>query len=148
MKKHANKVWRVPRRKNKAAGPTDDIAADLEAHLVLHATELLHGSGAQHSHKQLLRESANWVQEQCQAAPGELENEALTTILSAIRSWLAMRRYTEHEMRKAVHAQHRQAIMEELAGAGLGIVRDLPFEIRSYAFTQHALRELRAHTSM
>ena len=26
--------------------------------------------------------------------------------------------------------------------------RELPFEIRSYAFTQHAVRELRAHTSM
>ena len=47
-------------------------------------------------------------------------------------------------MRKNEYAKHRKAIREEIPG----ILRQQDIELLSYAFTQHALRELRAHTSM
>ena len=88
------------------------------------------------------------MQQQCRIAPSELENDALPTLLSGVRSWLQMRRQSDHELRKKAYAQHRKAISEEISASTMQRTRELPFEIRSYAFTQHAVRELRAHTSM
>ena len=82
------------------------------------------------------------MQEQCRAAPSEPQDEALTTTLSSISSWLEMRRHSIKQLRKQVYTQQRKAINEEVSGNK----RELPFEIQSYAFTQHAMRELRAHT--
>ena len=68
-------------------------------------------------------------------------------MLSGIRAWLEMRSYTIWELRKEIYAPQRRAISEEISGT-LQNIRKLPHEIRSYALTQHAVRELRAHTSM
>ena len=94
-------------------------------------------------HLQLLRECTFWVQEQCQATPSLSENDALTTTLSSINSWLEIRRHSLRELREGTYVQQRMAIKEELAGNK----RLIPFEIQSYAFAQHAMRELRAHTN-
>ena len=51
------------------------------------------------------------MQQQCTAAPGELEKEALAAVLSGIHSWLE-KRSNWLEMRIA--NQHRSAIKEEL----------------------------------
>ena len=117
---------------------------------MLNATELLNGSVEKHARWQILQDCADWAQQQCRAAPSELENESLTAVLSGIHVWLAMPRTTEWELRKQNYTQHRKAICEEVTA----FVRNLndmrirrPLEIRCYAFTQHALRELRAHTS-
>ena len=115
---------------------------------MLNATELLNDSVDKHAHWLILDKCADWVQEQCRAAPSELENEALMTLLAGIRSWLQMRRYSDHELRKITYAQQRRAISEEISGSTMQRTREIPFEIRSYAFTQHAVREFRAHTSM
>ena len=104
MEKQACTVWKVKRRINKIRRSAGDIAEDLEELLVLNATELLNGSVAKHAHWLTLLQCAEWVQQQCQGAPSELENEALTTVLSGIRSWLEMRRYSDHELRKNLRA--------------------------------------------
>ena len=119
-----------------------DIAADLEKILVSNAAELLNGSVEKHTHWRLLGACTSWVQEQCRTTPSLAEDDALTTTLSSISSWLKLPRHTFYELRKKTYAQQRKAINEELSGNK----QMIPFEIQSYAFTQHAMRELRAHT--
>ena len=82
------------------------------------------------------------MQQQCRATPSLSEDDALTTTLSSISSWLELRRHTFYELRKKTYAQQRKAINEEL----FGNKQLITFEIQSYAFTQPAMRELRAHT--
>ena len=146
MRKQACSAWKVKRTINKFWRPAGDIAEEWEALLVKKATELLNGSVDKHAHWFTLEECVDWVQTQCGVAPGELENEALTTLLVGIRTWLEAR--SVRELRKKAYAQQRKAINEEISGSTMQRTRELPFEIRSYAFTQHAVRELRAHTSM
>ena len=91
-------------QENKVLRPVADIAAELEGHLVSAATEILDGSVAKHAHWQLLHKSAQWVQEQCLAAPSEQGNEALTTVLAGIRSWLAHRKHSQWSLLQKSHA--------------------------------------------
>ena len=117
------------------------VANELENLLTVKATEALKGDAGQHAHWLHLCECTEWVKEQWRPMPRNLENEALSQVLSDIRSWLEMPRYTHHELRKNQHAKHRQALSQEIA------VHSVPLELVTYAFTQHALRQLRAHIS-
>ena len=86
MLKQACSVWNVKRTINKFRRPAGDIAEEWDALLVSKATELLNGSVDKHAHWFTLEKWVDWVQEQCGVAPSELENEALTTVLSGICS--------------------------------------------------------------
>ena len=109
-----SKKWYVARRANKKKRSSVDIAQDLETNLMLEATELLNNSGEKHAHWQILTKCFTWVQEQCTKAPSEMENKALTALLSDIQSWLEMRRATHWNIRKACYRQQRKAIKAEL----------------------------------
>ena len=100
MTKIACKVRKVPRVKNGTTRSNKDIAADLQQLLIANATELLNGSVDKHTHWQLLRACTFWVQKQCRATPSLSEDEALTTTLTSINSWLEMPRHTVYELRK------------------------------------------------
>ena len=89
-----------------------DIAAYLEKTLVLEATELLNASVQKHAHWLILEDCADWVQQQCAAAPGELENEALTAVLSGIHSWLEKSRHWGGK--EKIANEYRSAMREEL----------------------------------
>ena len=86
MEKLASK-WNVRRTvktsDNKQCKRTpSDIAQDLEKELVLEATEILNGSDASYHHWKLLKDCTAWVQQEYTATPSEMENEALTALLS------------------------------------------------------------------
>ena len=100
MLKQACSVWIVKRTINKWKRPAGDIAEEWDALLVIKATELLSGSVDTHAHWFTLEKCVDRVQEQCGVAPSELENEALTTLLSGIHSWLQVRSYSDRELRK------------------------------------------------
>ena len=127
MTKHACKVWRVPRKRNKVLRPHADIAAELEGHLVSAATGIVEGSVAKHVHWQLLHKSVHWVEEQCLAAPSELGTEELNTMLAGFRSWLVERKHSNRELRDKSYARERNAMREELAAIVAGeLIRLLP----------------------
>lgn len=89
---------------------------------------------------------------QYRAAPGEMENKALTTVRSGIHSWLEMRRPTRRPFGKQSYTEQRKAIKAELGAFHFRIPNCIMLqvapEVRNYAFTHHVSRELRAHTSM
>ena len=89
-----------------------DIAADLEKTLVLKVTELLNSSVQNYAHWLILEECTEWVQQQCTAAPGELENEALTAVLSGIHSWLEKSRHSGGK--EKIANEYRSAMRDEL----------------------------------
>ena len=139
--------WRVAQTQTNQLRKLDEIAGGLENVLIEKAAELLNGSVA-NAHWHLLATSADWVQKQCAAAPRELENEALMNVLARIHTWvLDMPRLSERSfLRERCYAQHRKAVNAEL-----GTLRPrsqekrgelVAVDLSSYAFTQHALREL------
>ena len=60
------------------------------------------------------------MEDKCLAVPSELGSEALTMVISGIRSWLAMRSFTVYALRKEIHKQHLKAMSEELVALGMG----------------------------
>ena len=149
MAKQATK-WRVRRTETVPSPGTEKgkqiqrklngIAYDLEIVLTAEAREALKGNAAMHSHWQQLYECTDWVEEQCRPTSGNIDSEALTKVLSHIRSWLEMPRHTLWELRKR-NAEQRKSIQQEIS------LCHSPLDIQTCAFTQHALRELLAQTT-
>ena len=94
-----------------------------------------------------LAECAGWVQKQCSDL-ADLATEDLAAVLAYIQGWLDMRRVSEQELHKAAYKQARGAIRAELGALRVrdadGKVHPIASNVLSYAFTQHALRDLRA----
>ena len=133
--------WNVTQTAGRKKRSPSEVAKEIEESMLKKGTQMHENPpSAKLHHLQLLRECTFWVQEQCQATPSLSENDALTTTLSSINSWLEIRRHSLRELREGTYVQQRMAIKEELVGNK----RLIPFEIQSYAFAQHAMRELRA----
>ena len=148
MRKSAGN-WDVTKWQNKQRRKDHDVAHELETALIEKANELLNGK---HDHWQLLATSAAWVQQQCATAPSQPDNEALMAVLTRIQSWLDMPRLTKKSFREQRYTPQRTAIKAELEALFVktpnGVMLPMSLDFCSYAFTQHALRDLRARTSL
>ena len=138
------RCWEVFQRSEGDLLDLTRVSAKLEACMLERAEEIVEGNDCW----QILHEFATWVKQHCTRLPNERENEALTALLSLIESFpcSTSNNYRLH------NSGARSVIMAEL-----GALRPLnknrkqvqqPRKLCQYAFVQHALRELRAHTSL
>ena len=150
-------VWKVQQSvrigtgKKQLQRPPLEIAQDFEEKVSSKANRILNSDPKAHAHWHHLQECYDWVQRQCDALP-DLATEDLAALLSYIRSWMDMRRVSDKELQKVAYKQQRAAIRAEL---GALRVRDaeaklhyIDSDLLKYAFTQYALRDLRANTGL
>ena len=142
--------WGVQRCENPKLGELAEVSKKLEARMLEKAEEVLKS----HDCWPILQEFATWVRQHCTTLPSEQENEALTAVLSLIESspWSTPNKHWRGWRHWWGWAGRKPAITAEL-GALRPANKDgkqvqQPQELCKYAFIQHALRELRAHTSL
>ena len=110
--KQARDVWNVRRSQKCGRRSNEDMVRLMEQQMLPAAIELLKGGAAQHAHLRILDRSSRWTEQEVQATPSELGNEALTRLLSDIRSWLDTGRRTDWKLNTKAHAAQREATTE------------------------------------